>query len=103
VPDPPRSHPYTAAAELSRFALVREDLDPESLQEHIAHLLVALEHRTVIGQATGVVMERYGLKSNDAFRVLVRISSERRRKVYDIACELVTEGPVDGLERPPAT
>ena len=33
-----------------------EEQDPEA-EERIAHLLVALEHRTVLGQATGMVME----------------------------------------------
>ncbi len=30
-------------------------------EERIQHLLVALERRTVIGQATGIVMERFKL------------------------------------------
>jgi AmiR/NasT family two-component response regulator len=72
-------------------------LDPESVEDRTAHLLVALEHRTVLGQATGILMERYQLDAGTAFRVLLRTSSERNRKVYDIAQQLVAEGHAEDL------
>lgn len=51
----------------------------------------ALETRTVIGQATGIVMERYGLDADTAFKVMRRLSSEHNRKLRDLAAEVVAE------------
>ena len=71
--------------------------DRETLEDRIEHLVLALEHRTVIGQATGILMERYQLTSHAAFKTLLRVSSEKNRKVHDLAQELVASGQVEGL------
>lgn len=49
----------------------------------------ALDSRTVIGQATGLLMERYDLSSAVAFAVLTRVSGAQQIKVRDLADELV--------------
>jgi len=84
----------------SKFGSVVERGPDLEAEERIAHLLVALDHRTVIGQATGVIMERYGLDASTAFQALVRVSSDRQRKVHEIAKELVANGHVEGLGTP---
>jgi AmiR/NasT family two-component response regulator len=71
--------------------------DDESLEQQVANLVVALERRTVIGQATGMLMERYGLTSDAAFATLLRVSQDNNRKVHDLAEELVAKGRVLGL------
>lgn len=73
------------------------DVDPQPAEERIQHLLVALERRTVIGQATGIVMERYKLGPEAAFAVLRRVSSQSNRKVIDISEELVATGHAEDL------
>ncbi len=73
------------------------DVDRQTAEERIQHLLVALERRTVIGQATGIVMERYKLGPDAAFGVLRRVSSQRNRKVIEIAEELVATGHAEDL------
>ncbi len=45
--------------------------------------------RQVIGQATGIVMERYGLDEGRAFEYLLRVSSLANQKLRDIAREMV--------------
>jgi GAF domain-containing protein len=55
------------------------------------HLASALESRTVIGQATGIIMERYGLDQSRAFDVMRRISSHDNRKLRDVAAQVVAE------------
>jgi GAF domain-containing protein len=53
-------------------------------------LVRALETRTHIGQATGILMERYDLDAERAFEVLRRISSQTNTKLRDLAVEVVT-------------
>lgn len=54
-------------------------------------LTTALSTRTVIGQAIGIVMERYQLDEDRAFKFLVRASSTQNIKLRDIAQELVNQ------------
>jgi transcriptional regulator with GAF, ATPase, and Fis domain len=56
-----------------------------------------LVRRTMIGQATGVLMERYRLDQHQAFEVLRRTSSETGRKVYDLAIDIVNGHRPSGL------
>ncbi len=56
----------------------------------------ALESRTVIGQATGIIMERYDLDEKRAFDVLRRISSHENVKLRDLAVQVVTDHPLEG-------
>jgi GAF domain-containing protein len=50
---------------------------------------LAIVHRTVIGQAEGILMERYDLTPDKAFSVLKRVSQDTQTKLVDIAFELV--------------
>jgi len=52
----------------------------------------ALESRKVIGQAIGIIMERYGLSEDRAFDFLIRASSTSNIKLRQIAQELVNRG-----------
>ena len=74
-----------------------DDDDLVAAEERIRNLLIALEHRTLIGQATGILMERYELSAERAFGTLRRVSQERNRRVYELAEQLVTEGHSEGL------
>lgn len=61
----------------------------------VAHnLSEALDTRTVIGQATGLVMERYQLDDHVAFEYLVRVSTTSNRKLRDIAQEVIDQANV---------
>ncbi|MGZ4455742.1 MAG: GAF and ANTAR domain-containing protein [Nocardioides sp.] len=55
----------------------------------VEHLNAALHSRGVIGQAIGIVMERYRLDEDTAFAYLLRVSSQGNTKLRDIADELV--------------
>lgn len=57
----------------------------------VTNLGEALETRTTIGQAMGIVMERYQLSEERAFAFLTRLSQHRNVKLRVIAEELVTE------------
>ena len=53
------------------------------------HLNDALQTRKVIGEAIGIVMERYEIGEDRAFAFLVRASSHRNIKLRAVAQELV--------------
>ena len=92
---------------LNLYSTSQEEIDPDA--EHVAelfashaaialhqareveHLNQALESRKVIGQALGIVMERYGLDENHAFAFLLRASSTSNIKLRDIAAQLVVD------------
>jgi len=53
------------------------------------NLLAAIETRDLIGQAVGLLMERYSLTANRSFDTLVRFSRQTNRKLRDVAAELI--------------
>ncbi|CAA9356359.1 MAG: hypothetical protein AVDCRST_MAG72-1827 [uncultured Nocardioidaceae bacterium] len=55
----------------------------------ISNLDRGLARRTVVGQATGILMERFDLDAAQAFSILTRVSGQESRKVFDIATSLV--------------
>jgi AmiR/NasT family two-component response regulator len=69
-------------------------------RERIEQLTKAVEHRTVIGQALGILMERLDLDADEAFDRLVRCSQEHNRKLYDIAVEFVRLRELPQASRP---
>jgi hypothetical protein len=70
----------------------------------------ALESRTVIGQATGRLIERFGLNADQAFAVMRRVSQNHNIKLHALAHHLVETGvlldpwvaPKDGGEAAPS-
>jgi GAF domain-containing protein len=50
---------------------------------------IAIVNRTVIGQAEGILMERYDLDAEQAFSVLKRVSQDTQTKLAGVATELV--------------
>jgi GAF domain-containing protein len=55
-------------------------------------LNAALQTRKVIGQAIGMVMERYQLDEARAFEYLTRVSQHSNIKLRDVAQEIVEQG-----------
>ena len=59
--------------------------------EHAAHLQHALDSRDTIGQAKGILMERFGVDDHEAFQMLVRSSQDTNIKLNDVAAWLKEE------------
>jgi ANTAR domain-containing protein/GAF domain-containing protein len=70
--------------------------------EQAAHLARAVDSRDVIGQAKGVLMERFGVDENEAFRMLVESSQSTNLKLVDVARWLLGEVARRGARRGPA-
>lgn len=79
------------AAEARRRAVDDYDAASVSASQEIRQLRAALEHRTVIGQAEGMLMQRYAIDADAAFAVLVRLSQAANVKLHTIA-EHLTNG-----------
>jgi GAF domain-containing protein len=58
---------------------------------HVENLEEAVRTRTTIGQAVGIVMERYGLDDERAFAFLARLSQQRNVKLRQVAEELIAD------------
>lgn len=76
--------------ELAGFLAAHAAVAVAAAQE-IATLKVAVDRRTTIGKALGIMMVRYELDDDQAMAVLRRLSSHRNRKLYDLALEIVRE------------
>lgn len=57
--------------------------------KNIEQLEEAMETRTVIAQACGMMMERFGLDRDRAFALLTRLSSHQNIKLREVAAEIV--------------
>ena len=60
------------------------------------HVTVALTSRDVIGQAKGILMERYKITAEMAFALLATTSQETNRKLAEVAARLAETGALGG-------
>ncbi|PWW22169.1 GAF domain-containing protein [Geodermatophilus normandii] len=65
-----------------------------------ANLRAAIDSRDLIGQAKGILMERYKITAAQAFAVLARASQETNRKLLDIALTLNDTGAMPAPRTP---
>jgi GAF domain-containing protein len=93
-------------AGLNLYSTERDDVDVSSIETarlfatHAAIILghaqqedqlhQALQNRKTIGQAIGILMERYRIDADRAFQFLIRASSTSNVKLRDVAEEVVT-------------
>jgi GAF domain-containing protein len=61
-----------------------------------ANLRAAVESRTVIGQAEGILMVRYGLSGDQAIAVLRRYSQNTNTKLHELALEVIARQRLPG-------
>jgi GAF domain-containing protein len=82
---------------LLRFAevaeqLMRASVAAERADELAAQLTYALEHRAPIERAVGFLMARRGLPQPQAFELLRSTARSTRRRIGDVATELLSTG-----------
>lgn len=69
--------------------------------QQISQLNAALINRDIIGQAKGILMERYKINAQQAFNLITTASANTNTKLIDIAEHLTTSGALDPTTRPP--
>jgi hypothetical protein len=90
----PDSFTSDAVRNAEKFAeqatkLIRPPLRIAELKDIVENLHAALEHRTVIDTALGVVMAQNHCDHDTAFGILRRASSTRNQKLRDVAASVV--------------
>ena len=63
-------------------------------------LRIGALNRTIIGQAQGILMERYNIDAEEAFNVMRRVSQDNSIKLIRVADELVRTRRTPGAEPP---
>lgn len=70
----------------------RSAADATHATDQAEQLRKGLESRTVIGQAQGMLMQRYDVSADTAFGMLVKLSQVQHIKLRDVAGNLVAAG-----------
>lgn len=73
----------------------------EDARELAQNLQTAMESRSVIEQAKGILIERHKVTADQAFRLLVEASMHTNRKVRDLAEDLVLTGELAARTQSP--
>lgn len=61
------------------------------------NIVAALGSRDIIGQAKGILMERFGITADAAFTVLLRMSQDLNIKLREVSAELCSTGVLPGV------
>ncbi|SOE00391.1 GAF and ANTAR domain-containing protein [Blastococcus haudaquaticus] len=60
--------------------------------QELENVRSALANRDIIGQAKGILMERFKITADEAFHLLVTASQQTNRKLYVVAADLTHSG-----------
>jgi GAF domain-containing protein len=97
TPDPLAEETITLAQAFASYAGVA--VANAALYNHTAELAdqmrAAMQSRSVIEQAKGILMARHGYSADDAFKRLTRLSQNGHRKLRDIAQSIVDSTHAD--------
>lgn len=74
------------AAAIQRLVAVQETT------KRVANLQLAMESHRLVGQATGVLVERHRITPTEAFEMLRQASQHRNVKIRELAAQLVETG-----------
>ena len=71
----------------------------DSFMKQVEQLEVAVDHRTVIGQAQGILMVQLNIDAAAAFEYLKRVSSRTNTKLIDIADQIAETRALPEIKR----
>jgi GAF domain-containing protein len=99
---------------INLYSTSREDIEPHAPHmaqvfaaqaavalghaQELDQLQQALESRQAIGQAVGIIIERYKLDQHAAFNFLARLSQHSNTKLRDIAARVVADAIATGKQ-----
>ena len=94
-----RPNAYTGEDILVAHSLAAHLAVAVAAAREIDHRGLAMVSRLVIGQAEGILMERYKVTAEQAFDLLRHLSEDSNRKLILVAEEIVATGTSKGLPR----
>lgn len=80
---------FTETQQESAQLIARQSAAALAAAIETADLCQAVEARTMIGQAQGILMERFGVDADQAFAVLMRYSQHHNVKLREVAAGVV--------------
>ncbi len=89
------AHAFDGDAENIGLLLAAHAAIAMSASRSVEHLNAALDSRDLIGQAKGVLMERYKITGGQAFDLLVQSSQNTNMKLRDVAERLTATGELN--------
>ncbi|WP_432039494.1 GAF and ANTAR domain-containing protein [Streptomyces cucumeris] len=87
---------FTATSENVGWILASHAAVAFSSARSTAQLHTAMETRNEIGEALGIIMERFKVTEDQAFEVLKKSSQDQNIKLRDVAHAVVTTGRIPG-------
>jgi len=87
----PTAHAFTDESQSIGLVFAAHAAVALAAAQHEQHLHTALAHRDIIGQAKGIVMERFHLDADQAFALLARLSQEANTKLHDVAARIAAD------------
>jgi GAF domain-containing protein len=97
-----RTDGFSASDMTEGLALAAHIAIAVAAAQRIEQLEAALDSRTVIAQACGMLMERFDMDAVRAFALLTRLSSSQNVKVRDVAARLVLTRRIPGHDEVPS-
>ncbi|WP_405059557.1 GAF and ANTAR domain-containing protein [Kribbella sp. NBC_01505] len=85
------THPYAFGPDEEAIAhiLARHASVAVATARHEKQLAAAVDARKLVGQAMGILMERFDVDGDQAFAILKRYSQDTNRKLRDVAQDLI--------------
>jgi GAF domain-containing protein len=94
-----RARAFDAEAENTALLLAAHAAIAMAGTRNVENLTVALDSRDVIGQAKGILMERYKISADQAFQLLVMASQATHTKLRELARNVAETGEFDLPQR----
>jgi GAF domain-containing protein len=94
-----RADAFSADDEAVAHILARHASVALATARHEENMAQAVDARKLVGQAMGILMERFDLDADRAFAVLRRYSQDNNKKLRDVALELIQTRRLPGYAR----
>jgi hypothetical protein len=92
---------FSSEAENTGLLLASHAAIAMAASRDISNLQLGMENRDIIGQAKGILMERFKIAPHEAFDLLVMASQSTHRKLREVADELAATGELAAPSSPP--
>jgi transcriptional regulator with GAF, ATPase, and Fis domain len=90
-----RPHAFTDESEHVALLIASHAAVAVAQAQKLNHLGIALASRDIIGQAKGVLMERYKITAHEAFALLAKVSQDTNHRLHDVAEYLTLTGVLE--------